>query len=50
MAKTRIKLTIQAPKIRKPVAKKANSVMKSKKDYKRKDRYGRKTHPGSEEK
>ena len=30
MSKTRIKLTIQAPKIRKPVAKKANSVMKSK--------------------
>lgn len=32
----KIKFTIKTPKIRKPVAKKVNSFMKSKKDYTRK--------------
>lgn len=38
----KIKLSIPAPKIRKPVAKKPNSVMKSKKDYSRKIKNGKK--------
>ena len=38
MAK-KIKLSIPAPKIRKPVAKKPNTVMKSKKDYRRKPKH-----------
>ena len=38
MKKT-IKLSIPAPKVRKPVAKKPNTVMKSKKDYTRKPKH-----------
>jgi len=37
--KKSFKLTIPAPTIRKPVAKKPNSVMKSKKDYTRKKKH-----------
>jgi hypothetical protein len=36
MSKTKFKLILKLPKIRKPVAKKANSFMKSKKKYTRK--------------
>jgi len=34
-----MKIKIKLPKIRKPVAKKPNSVMKSKKDYTRKKKH-----------
>jgi|GEM_PF-3977264 hypothetical protein len=37
--KKSFKLTIPIPKTRKPVAKKPNSVMKSKKDYTRKSKH-----------
>jgi hypothetical protein len=39
---TKIRLSIPAPKKRKPVAKKPNTVMKSKKDYTRKIKNGKK--------
>ncbi len=38
--KKSIKLSIPAPKIRKPVAKKPNVAHKSKKDYKRRGKHG----------
>lgn len=41
MSKVRITIKIPAPKIRKPVAKKPNTVMKSKKDYRRKPKHDR---------
>ena len=37
----KIKLSIPAPKTRKPVAKKPNAVMKSKRDYRRKFKNGK---------
>jgi hypothetical protein len=39
--KKSIKISIPVPKIRKPVQKKPNTVMKSKKDYKRKGKHGK---------
>ena len=39
MSKPRIKITLKAPKLRKPVAKKCNSFMKSKKTYTRKAKH-----------
>lgn len=36
----KIIIKVLAPKIRKPVAKKANTVMKSKKDYRRRPKHG----------
>lgn len=39
MAKMKIKFTIKLPKTRKPVANKANSFMKSKKQYTRKPKH-----------
>jgi hypothetical protein len=35
------KIKVPVPKIRKPVAKKPNTVMKSKKDYRRKPKHGK---------
>lgn len=43
------KITIPAPKTRKPVAKKPNTVMKSKKDYRRRPKHGKLRCPISEE-
>jgi hypothetical protein len=37
------KITVKLPKIRRPVQKKPNTVMKSKKDYRRKDRNNNKS-------
>ena len=39
MSKTKIKFTLKLPKIRKPVSKKANSFMKSRKQYTRKSKH-----------
>lgn len=39
MAKKSFKLSIPAPRQRKPVAKKPNTVMKSKKDYRRRGKH-----------
>lgn len=47
--KKSIKLSIPAPKIRKPVAKKPNSVMKSKKDYRRKPKHAKASDTSGEE-
>jgi hypothetical protein len=38
---TKIKISIPAPKTRKPVSKKPNTVMKSKRDYRRKFKNGK---------
>jgi len=41
----KIVIKIKAPKIRKPVAKKPNTVMKSKKDYTRKIKHKKSCSP-----
>jgi hypothetical protein len=43
------KISIPAPKIRKPVCKKPNTVMKSKKDYTRKIKNGKKRRTNLQE-
>lgn len=49
MSKKRTIIKGQAPKTRKPVQKKPNSIMKSKKDYRRKPKNGKLWSPISEE-
>lgn len=39
-----MKIKIPIPKIRKPIAKKPNTVMKTKKDYNRKKKHKNKIH------